>query len=117
MAVVASIARGHDASYPFKTIGAAEGPVLAFAEQHASRRRARGSLGAELLAAIADLRASPPPGWNCPEHQMRLKLRPGGSNGHGQDQPESHCAWSGWRRMRDSNSRGLAPNTLSKRAP
>ena len=28
MAVVVSIARGHDASYPFKTIGAAEGPVI-----------------------------------------------------------------------------------------
>ena len=28
MAVVISIARGHDASYPFKTIGAAEGPVI-----------------------------------------------------------------------------------------
>ena len=27
------------------------------------------------------------------------------------DLPES------WRRMRDSNSRGVAPNTLSKRAP
>jgi conjugative relaxase-like TrwC/TraI family protein len=28
VAVVVSIARGHDASYPFKTIGAAEGPVI-----------------------------------------------------------------------------------------
>jgi conjugative relaxase-like TrwC/TraI family protein len=28
MAVVVSIARGHDSSYPFKTIGAAEGPVI-----------------------------------------------------------------------------------------
>ena len=28
MAVVVSIARGHDASYPFKTIGAAEGPTI-----------------------------------------------------------------------------------------
>ena len=28
MAVVVSIARGHDASYPFKTIGAAEGPAI-----------------------------------------------------------------------------------------
>ena len=28
MAVVVSIARGHDASYPFKTIGAAEGPDI-----------------------------------------------------------------------------------------
>ena len=28
MAVVISVARGHDASYPFKTIGAAEGPVI-----------------------------------------------------------------------------------------
>ena len=28
-----------------------------------------------------------------------------------------HRAWSGWRRMRDSNSRGVAPNTLSKYAP
>ena len=28
MAVVVSIARGHDASYPFKTIGAADGPVI-----------------------------------------------------------------------------------------
>src|SRR6266699_6406712 len=28
MAVVVSIARGHDASYPFKTIGAAEGPAV-----------------------------------------------------------------------------------------
>jgi TrwC relaxase len=28
MAVVVSIARGHDASYPFKTIGSAEGPVI-----------------------------------------------------------------------------------------
>ena len=27
MAVVVSIARGHDASYPFKTIGAADGAV------------------------------------------------------------------------------------------
>ena len=26
-------------------------------------------------------------------------------------------AGAGWRRMRDSNSRGVAPNTLSKRAP
>ncbi|MHB1595612.1 MAG: MobF family relaxase [Streptosporangiaceae bacterium] len=29
MAVVVSVARGHDASYPFKTIGAAEGPAVA----------------------------------------------------------------------------------------
>ena len=28
MAVMVSIARGHDASYPFKTIGAAEGPDI-----------------------------------------------------------------------------------------
>jgi hypothetical protein len=28
VAVVVSIARGHDASYPFKAIGAAEGPVI-----------------------------------------------------------------------------------------
>jgi hypothetical protein len=28
VAVVVSIARGHDASYPFKTVGAAEGPVI-----------------------------------------------------------------------------------------
>jgi conjugative relaxase-like TrwC/TraI family protein len=28
MAVVVSIARGHDASYPFKTIGAADGPTI-----------------------------------------------------------------------------------------
>ena len=28
MAVVVSIARGHDASYPFETTGAAEGPVI-----------------------------------------------------------------------------------------
>ncbi len=28
MAVVVSISRGHDASYPFKTIGAAEGPDI-----------------------------------------------------------------------------------------
>jgi conjugative relaxase-like TrwC/TraI family protein len=28
VAVVVSIARGHDAAYPFKTIGAAEGPVI-----------------------------------------------------------------------------------------
>ncbi|MDA8321928.1 MAG: relaxase domain-containing protein, partial [Actinomycetota bacterium] len=28
VAVVVSIARGHDASYPFKTMGAAEGPVI-----------------------------------------------------------------------------------------
>src|SRR5260370_23381612 len=28
MAVVVSISRGHDAAYPFKTIGAAEGPVI-----------------------------------------------------------------------------------------
>jgi hypothetical protein len=28
VAVVVSIARGHDASYPFKSIGAAEGPVI-----------------------------------------------------------------------------------------
>ncbi len=28
MAVVVSIARGHDAAYPFKTIGASEGPVI-----------------------------------------------------------------------------------------
>ena len=28
MAVVVSIARGHDASYPFRTMGAAEGPVI-----------------------------------------------------------------------------------------
>ena len=27
MAVVVSIARGHDTSYPFKTTGAAEGPI------------------------------------------------------------------------------------------
>jgi hypothetical protein len=26
-------------------------------------------------------------------------------------------ALQAWRRMRDSNSRGVAPNTLSKRAP
>ena len=28
MAVVVSIARGHDASYPFKTIGAADGATI-----------------------------------------------------------------------------------------
>jgi hypothetical protein len=32
------------------------------------------------------------------------------------DQPVD-SPWSYWRRMRDSNSRGVAPNTLSKRAP
>jgi hypothetical protein len=33
------------------------------------------------------------------------------------DRQPSEIRRSAWRRMRDSNSRGLAPNTLSKRAP
>ena len=37
MAVVVSIARGHDASYPFKMIGAAEGPVITGEAAHRLR--------------------------------------------------------------------------------
>jgi hypothetical protein len=33
------------------------------------------------------------------------------------NQGERRFPWWEWRRMRDSNPRGLAPNPLSKRAP
>jgi hypothetical protein len=52
VAVVVSIARGHDASYPFKTTGAAEGPLitgrcragyyLSAVENHLARSTTRG---------------------------------------------------------------------------
>jgi hypothetical protein len=45
VAVVVSIARGHDASYPFKTIGAAEGPAIT------SEREASSAAGCRALYA------------------------------------------------------------------
>ena len=46
--------------------------------------------------------------------QMRPKMRPGVVNGGSGAALGRQGSWSWQRRMRDSNSRGLAPNTLSK---
>ena len=49
--------------------------------------------------------------------QLRLKLRLRRPAALDLLRRAGHCAWSEWRRMRDSNPRGREPNPLSKRAP
>jgi hypothetical protein len=60
--------------------------VLAFAQERVSRLSGRDVAGSsELQAAIADLRASLPPGAAAPQRQMRLKLRLGGQHSNDRD--------------------------------
>jgi len=83
-----------------------------------SRRRAGRDVTEKvgLQAAIAELRAALEPGTAAPETAIETKLRQGGPSGHERQQAASRYPSSAWRRMRDSNSRGVAPNTLSNTA-
>jgi hypothetical protein len=89
--------------------------VLAVAEKCVASHRGRQS--AEVLAALAELRAALPEAAARSETANETKLRQGGRRKDEQDRPTSRRRSSSERRMRDSNSRGVAPNTLSKRAP
>ena len=91
--------------------------VLAAAEQCVTRHGVDAGQAAVLMAALADLRA-PWPTWpESPGTSNEPKLSQGGRRKNDRRQRISRRRRSAWRRMRDSNSRGLAPNTLSKRAP
>ena len=91
--------------------------VLAVAEKCVASHRDRARQSAEVLAALAELRAALPDAAARSEKANETKLRQGGRRKDEQDRPASRRRRSHRRRMRDSNSRGLAPNTLSKRAP
>jgi hypothetical protein len=59
MAVVVSIARGHDASYPFKTIGAAEGTAIT-GEQDAGYYLSAVEQGGEQVVRCRELTSADP---------------------------------------------------------
>ena len=63
-------------------------------------------------AACSGTLAMPQP--SVPRAGMRLRMRLGRMASRDAERASDYRPWSGWRRMRDSNSRGLAPNTLSK---
>jgi hypothetical protein len=68
---------------------------------------------AELRAALAELDASLAAAAVPSGTPTETKLRQREVGDHEQEPAALHRAWSGWRRMGDSNPRGLAPNTLS----
>ena len=90
--------------------------VLAGAEKCVASHRDRARQSAEVLAALAELRAALPDAAHS-KTANETKLRQGGRPKDEQDRPASCRRRSDARRMRDSNSRGVAPNTLSKCAP
>jgi len=91
--------------------------VLMAAEEQARRRAGRTSLRRSACRPRSPNSAQR---WSRARQrrklQLRQKLRQGGPSGHERQQAASRYPSSAWRRMRDSNSGGVAPNTLSNTA-